>query len=247
MKDESGNVQGRLCCVEGECFRNDIIEAFESEWDEYILPDVVYGPHDMYLLHKGAMYYYKPRLQQLYDEDQIVLEADKSDTRRQESLRAVNEYLGFDFTADRISPEFIKQLIKASPAGLPRYIAQSASFYKFYDVCETKITIDDLTPEVLNLIKTTFTSDYNPLLNNLADGLWMKDGQLYFTDISRWSNNPNVKLGAFFDPIDSTLYDNAVDRAFFFPFNILTAEEQSFVDTFGALETDYANIDTIYL
>lgn len=248
MKNPEDAIEQRLCCTDGPCFRNEVIFHFESEWDDYVHPEMKWGPQDLFMRHKDHVYYYKPRMQSIFDADMANLAEDEQNPERMEAMTAVNTFLGYEFAKTRTSMDFIKQLIKSKPAGLPTYVAQSTNFFKFRDVGDEKFSIDNIDRDLLDRIKNTFTGDYNPLLCDMTDGLYLKDGQLYFTDITRWSHNPHGKLGVFVNPTESEIYDNAADKAFFFPFEQLTDEQVAFVKALGKLETDYQeDIEIIYL
>ena len=189
----------------------------------------------MYLQHEGCIYYSRSKLVSLYEDDaQFVLE-DSQDPIKQANKIAFETLLGHPAPHDRFNPEFIKNVVKIKPRGLPRFINYTKNFYQFEDVCASEITADTLTKSILEKIQETFVDDYNPLLISLDEGLYEKDGNVYMTDLTKWGYNPTHKLGVFINPIASDLY--GTEKTLFFPFRPLSEKDMEFVVALNAVES----------
>jgi len=229
----------RLCeydlDAQSGCYRTCTILAFEGEYNTIVHPEMKWGAQNMYFQHEGSIFYSRSKLVSLYEDDAQNILEDNNDIIKQNNKTVFEALLGHSAPHNRFNPEFIKNIIKIKPKGLPRFINYTKNFYQFEDVCVSEITADTITKSILDKIQETFTDDYNPLLTSLDEGLYQKDGNIYMTDLTKWGYNPAHKLGVFINPITSDLY--GTEKTLFFPFNPLSESEIEFVITLNALES----------
>ena len=224
--------------------------AFETAFDVTFTSTPEWG--QSFFRHDGYIYYYKPYLEYVFSQDLQNIEEDLSNTTQQANIAKVQSFLGYANKKDVIgstSLADIQAIIDLAPAGMPPFVAETANFYKFVDICETAITIDDVNKELLDQIKSTFTDNqYSVYYSNLGWGLYKKNGNLYFANLVHWKKTPGKKIGIFVSPDQNTeKYPAASSTSYFFPFDTLNQDELDFVNTFNAQDNLYGTITINYL
>ena len=226
------------------CYRTNVIFAFEAEFDTFVHPDMKWGIHDCAFVHEGHLYFYKERLATELAKDLAQINSDEE----KESSDFVKSYIGYGVSEKRESLADILTIIRSAPRGMPKLLAETPQFLQFenpmgeaiFDNPTTQINVSNITRADLIQIKSTFADDYNPLISNMAEGLFRgSNGELYFIDLLSWSWNPSPKgkLGVFMDPYD---FQNSpyTDDHNFYPFELLTLEQQEFVTAFADVACD---------
>lgn len=189
---------------------------------------------DQFFIYGKTLFYYKPQLSFLLTDE---VPPSPGPTRD-----AYNRVLLIAGTSVTRTLDYIRTMLKVrhEAPGLPHYRTSTPNFYKFDNVCSTKLSISDLTPMLLQRIKVRFSGRYNPLLTTtLFNSLYEHNGELYCTDLRMFLINPTAKLGVFHNDGASVT---------FYPFAPLTAEQEQFVQDFALVDAGYgtpANI--IYL
>lgn len=236
--------------TEDELRKIEAERAFETEFGVTFTATPERGTS--FFKHDGYIYYYKPNLENVFSQDLQNIEKTISNTTQQANIAKIQSYLGYTDKKDVIGSTSlvdIRAIINSAPAGMPPFVAETPNFYKFIDVCETAISIDDVTKELLDQIKATFTDEqYSVYYSNLAYGLYKKDNTLYFANLIGWKKTPSKKIGIFASPVDNTEnYPAASNTSYFFPFNTLDKEGLDFVNTFNAQDNLYGKITIVNL
>ncbi len=219
------------------CRRTSTILALEAEYDTFVDPEMVWGVWDLYCLHEEKMYYYKNFLEQFFTEDSNNRETDSETPLQVETDNFLKSFLApKQAIAGAETFDSIKLLIENPPSGFPKFLIETPQFFQF-DHPGEKITIDNLDKALLDNIKNTFNGNINPLLSNLNDRLFIKDGQISCVDLMIFDENPNGKFGIVMVPNESEKYD--VTKAYFFAFAPLTAEQTEFATKLTAMEAEF--------
>lgn len=238
-------------------YRTKVILTFEAEYDTFVDPEMKWGTRDTYHMYDNRAFYFKPNLLSMFEVDQQNNLEDEANEEIYNIKLALSTFLGYPPVENKFSsefiknvvenkhPDFIKNLIKSKPGGLPAFVGQTQSFYEFKDVGTNELTVDDFNKEILQKIQSTFTDDYNPFLFSLHEGLYEKEGNIYLTDLTKWSYNPVCKLGVFVNPQSSELYGTGT--TLFFPFGALTERDREFVNTLSRLETSDKEVRIVTL
>lgn len=229
------------------CYRTNVIFAFEAEFDTFVHPEMKWGPKDTTFCHNGRIYYYKGKIEEQLQRDLEEHAVDVASRKAQ--LDKIEAHLGYDIFDDRTSLADIKNIIAAAPAGMPKFLGETPHFFEFenpmdddiYDGGSTaQINVNTITRPLLDQIKNTFTSEWNPLMSNLAEGLFVgKDGKVYQLDLLAWTHNPSPrgKIGVFMDPYEYQVTPYTDDHNYY-PFQVLTTEETAFVSAFAEVACD---------
>jgi hypothetical protein len=165
-------------------YRNDAILAFEAEFDTFVLPTMEWGAWDTFFHHDGHIYYYKPHLQTLIDTN---ISERESGPEFDAFVAGVQELIP-EFTGQQFNPQSladIRAIIDQAPPGMPKFVCETPHFYQFEDVGATAMGIDDISRALLDKIESTFTT-YLPSPFTRYDALYVKDGEVYWTDLVRW-------------------------------------------------------------
>lgn len=165
--------------------RDEAILAFEAEFDQYVPTTLEWAKNNHYFIYGNSMYYYKPTLQEEINKELL----DHEETLDASLMEELSN-LGMDpIFNGLLSFEDIKEMIKSSPKGLPKFISESPHFLEFESVGMNEITQDMMTKELLDKIKNTFVGEYTyiPFLNN--NMFYLKDGEVFFTDILGWTKD----------------------------------------------------------
>lgn len=209
--------------------RDDAILAFEAEFDQYIPTTLQWSKNNHYFIYGNSMYYYKPALQEEINTELLDHENTSGDSMSEELLNlGINlSFLKFN------SIDQIREMIKSSPKGLPKFISESPHFFEFESVGMNEITQDMMTRELLNKIKDTFSDSYTylPFLDN--NMFYLKDDEVFFTDILEWTKDENfIKNQLVF-----TLSKD--DKTYCYPFenfNDYTDEQKNIINCFGKID-----------
>jgi len=262
QSSEDPNTPDRLCEYDIEfqrdCRRTQTVFSLEAEYDTFAHPEMNWGVWDEFCIHEGHYYYEKTFLNKNFNEDQKNKEASKPVSESQiPYLEAFIDAVGFDIYNDpqiNIDNFNLPQInfvdvITKDYAGFPAFVDQTLSFYRTESVGEEEITLDTMTREVLDALQEAF-GDENPLLSNMARGIYYKDGKAYYAGVLGWNNNPNVKLGIYMSSgAPSEKYPDSENTAYFFAFEQLTDEQHNIVKGLHSLYDDDNNIklEIIYL
>jgi hypothetical protein len=235
-------------------FIDNIIMHFEAEFDTYIKPTTKWGfaYNVSFFCQDGKLYYYKPIIEQSLQSDrENLLQFIEENESEKENLNFLKEYLGYDLVKMRYENTLdnIELIINSNPAGMPVFLSESPHFYEFENPMaddnfldpssEYYVNINNIDRQILNKAKTRFDSDWNPLLNDMSEYLYIgKDGELYFLDLLSWIYNPNPKgqIGVWMDTKEGKIPYS--DKHIFYPFSELTQEEYKFVKKLASLICD---------
>jgi hypothetical protein len=207
----------RMCCTD-ECYRNDVIFALEAELNIEVLPEMKWGHFQTFCVHEDKMYYYKPELLR------FIKETAEETALPQEILDFIPENPNEDLGQEAFH-RLISMMKSNTVTGMPKYLDQTDSFIITENVMITEF--DTLSEGAIEKIEATFTSDINPLLGDLINGVLYigNDGNLYCTHTLSFISNPNAMFGAMING----KYE---------PFRELNADEQLFADTMGLMAID---------
>jgi hypothetical protein len=244
----------RLCvydpALQSSCPRTDKILALEAEYDTFVDPATKWGVWDEFCIHGDSYYYYKPYLQGIIDEDaQNTTQLLQSfSDKKKAAYTFVNNYIRADLVSSRVH---YRTLLEQQPAGFPKFLDQTMSFFRLESAGDTEITLDTMSRSVLDVVKRSFTDDINPLLCNMGRGLYVKNGAAYYAGVIAWTTNTVAKLGVFMDTAaPSTKYPGSETTAYFFPFSpVLTANQITFVQSLYQLEKNdtTTSLEIVYL
>jgi hypothetical protein len=241
------DILDRLCeydlNAQNGCRRTQTVFALEAEYDTFVHPEMKWGPVDQYCIHEDSYFYYKTRLKEMYDVDRL---ASQNVSHVVEHLTIVNNHLGFDLSQPSVD---YKDIILKEYKGFPTFQDQTMSFFRVESVGDTEITLDTMTKEVLDIVKSSFTDDVNPLLSNMARGLYIKDNKAYNANVFAWTTNANAKWGVFMHAAPSQNYPDSETTAYFFPFEQLTEDQIKFVTALYNLEKEDTTqrLEIVYL
>lgn len=228
----------RLCEYNDEeqrnCRRTNTILALEAEYDTFVSPEMFWGVYDLFCLHEGNTYYYKDWLRKNIELDNQVRANESADV--QSSLSALSSYFS-NSTVEPVTFESLRNVFISQPSGFPDLVVETPQFFQCQDVGRDLITIDNLDRPTLNLIESTFTDDIHPLLADLTDRLIKKDEKIYCVDPFAFKNSSTGKLGVMFNPSVSEKYDTS--KVYFFPFKVLTNEQESAVRNMCSVESEF--------
>jgi hypothetical protein len=205
------------------CRRNETMLKWEEEFNSLLPADITWGARDQFFFQDTKIYYYKPLLEKLLEDDAVNFVEDRKDPAFLSFLSNSSPYsneLIELINGTIISLDGIRTMIASNPNGMPKFIEETNSFLVF----ETpgNILVTEITSDLLSLIKTTFTSDYQISWLDSADSFYIKDGKVYWTDLLRWVKiTSNVlKLGI---NLNNTFY----------AFDILTTEARQVITLIG--------------
>lgn len=243
MENKTEKIRDRICCTSGECYRNDVMYAFEQETGLIVYPTIFWGPKQLYFEQDGYMYCFKPQIQKLIEDDWQTFNEDKNNNIQQINREIVMSFAGNE-KGNPYTPhtfDYVEYMIKSNPVGMPKYIGETERFWILQAVGSNRITIDNITKSMLEQIEHTFTDSINPLFANIEEGLFEKEGTIYFTQFLDYANNPTGKLGVYVDPMESEKYPDCELNSYFFPFRPLTDEQLKYVRAATNMQNDYIN------
>jgi hypothetical protein len=241
-QDETAANPNRLCsdenhCGEGDagCRRTDTILVFEAEFDTFVDAAMYWGARDQFFIHNGYMYFYKPLLQAGLDEDEANRKADAKNKDDKNVMKALKKLMP-SFDPDTDTPNTladIRALIDKKPKCLPMFVAETPHFYQFVSVGTAQLTAADMTKENLTTIKNTYT-DFVPMPMTVHDSFYKNDTGIYWTDLLRLTSQ---------QALIEKFHGVYVDQTFY-PFDILTDEQNAALDVFGQIFVADANAET---
>jgi len=209
-------------------YREKIIAQFEGDFDTKLSPYLKWGVDDLYFVHENYMYYSKHRLLSVISEELTLQLQDRDDSEQQEYLNAVYNHLGHDpYIIKGI--EELQFLFHNNIPGMPPLVKETKNFFICNDIVCEPIDHTNIDEEVIALCKGTFFDDYNPLLNDMGEGLFKRKRRMYFTNVLFYEYNPNGKLGMF-------LCESKDNIAHFFAFDDLELDDETLVDNVLKLE-----------
>lgn len=227
--NDAPDVLDRLCEYDEDnqsgCRRTETMLALEQTYNVYVLPEMRWGYWDLFCEHDDKLYYDREWLQWNITEDEAEALTNSDELNSQ--LTQINDYAGR--TSCQVSIDDVYNLVHSDTAGIPVFIDETDRFFRFANVGTDLVTIDNITRERLDIIRNSFTSDMNPLLMNAEGNIYIKDGQAYCTNLLTFTMNPNAKLGLMLEDTNS-------DKINFYPFEELTAEENTFVATLSQVD-----------
>lgn len=236
---ETGPTVERLCEYDpggqSGCRRTSTILALEADFDAFVSPEMYWGIWDLFCQHDGNTYFHKDWIRENIGRDQVELAKDSSNTELMNHISTVTSAFGAEFHSG-VTFDFVAELFRNAPAGFPTLTIETPNFFQCIDLGTDVITIDQLDRELLTKIKNTFTDDINPLLADLTNKLYLKDDKIYCCDYLSFEQNANNKLGVFMIAKDSEKY--TAGNGYFFPFNTLTAEQETAVRSMGLIELE---------
>ena len=227
--------------------RTRAIIAFEAEFDTFVDPNMHWGMHELFFIHEGHAYYYKPRLQEYLDEDCRVVAEEKF--IKKSYAEAIEDYLGHEVPGfmPKSNLDWMRNEVFAkNPPGLPKLVLETPNFFQLKIECDDPtnmkhISIDDLDRPTLDKIKQYISGDYNPFLTPYFDSsVYNFDGRYYCMDPFAYYYNPtpNGQIGIFLEPEkEAEKYENAINNSYFFTFQRITPEQREFILTLGKLHT----------
>lgn len=220
----------RLCeydeGAQSGCRRTQIILALEAEYDTFAHPEMEWGIADQFCRHEGFIYYNKAKLTWLFNDDVRVKTEDAAAGLYENAEWITNRgytdsYAGYRLV-DNESPNW-HNTFDVTPAGFPSIIVETPQFYQCEDVVAGElVTADNITKEKLDIIKSSFTSAWHPLTNNLTNCLYIHDSKAYCVDSLAFENHPTIKLGVILNNTDGDVV--------FYAFAPLSEAEVNFVN-----------------
>ena len=206
----------RMCCVDDECYRNDVIYKLEEEFNIEVSPYMQWGDHDMFVYIEDKLYYYKPKIQEIFNEDN---EEDEEEIEVATQIGLLLQQ-DMDITIDII------QHIKDGVNGIPPFIEETETFIVLENLNGVLLPINEWKNNSLT-IRDSFIDDINPLMRNLNEYELYKIGdKIYCNDITAFDHNPNGKIGVFTE-IDGNIIFNA--------FGDLTEDQAKVVELYKGL------------
>lgn len=204
-------------------FRNDIILAFEAEFNTMLTPEVKWNQRSFFFVVGDSMFYYKPFLQSYIDKDIILAQEDEKDPEHQDYLK---QLLAIEptYNPNRLHTlDHIKEIMTSNSAGFPTFVAETPNFYEFKNIATKRIIIDDITKDLLAKIRSAFIGPYIPFpFDNLTDFLYEHEDNVYWTyPLSAVDDQTSKKynLGIFWDAeIPTEKYPRADKEFYFFPY-----------------------------
>ena len=236
---EEGPTVERLCEYDpggqSGCRRTGTILALEADFDTFVSPEMYWGNWDSFCQHEGHTYFHKDWIRENISRDQTALATDSSNSALATHVANVTSVFGAGFHSG-VTFDFVAGLFKNAPAGFPTLTLETPNFFQCIDLGTDVITIDQLDRALLTKIKNTFTDDVNPLLADLTNKLYLKDDKVYCSDYLSFEQNANNKLGVFMIAKGSEKYTEG--NGYFFPFNTLTAEQETAVRSMALIELE---------
>lgn len=238
-KNEDPAVPERLCeydeGAQSGCRRTQTILALEAEYDTFVSPEMFWGYWDQFCQHEGHSYYYKGLISVSIQRDQDVVESDQTNSTLLSHIEVVNARLGKNYHSV-VTEEYVRNLFINPPGGFPKLTLETPQFFQCIDLGTDIITVDTLDRNLLNKIRDTFTSNVNPLLTDLSNKLHLVNGNVYCSDYTKFEDNPSNKLGVLMIPKETEKY--TAGNAYFFPFEPLTTEQQTFITSLAMVELE---------
>ena len=234
-----GPVVERLCEYDESsqigCRRTKTMFALEADFDTFVDGAMYWGNWDLFCQHEGHTYFHKDWIKENIKRDQDALAADSGNATLNAHVTTVLSHFGPSFHSG-VTYETVAGMFKNNPAGFPTLTIETPNFFQCIDLGTDVITIDQLDRALLTKIKNTFVDDINPLLADLTNRLYLKDDKVYCADYLAFEQNASNKLGVLMIAKGSEKYTEG--NAYFFPFNTLTAEQETAVRSLALLEND---------
>jgi hypothetical protein len=182
--------------------------------------------HDSAVAMGDFLYYSKEYLQERMN----LLNVPVSDPNIKNTM--VN-YFGNDinYFSQSTMQEVINN-VTSSPKGMPKFISETANFYKFENVCGSKVDLTKVTPDIVQLVKNTFDPALSPLIHPMDDGdLYINNGNIYSLEIRQFSTKFSKFNYGFFT---MAKLNSDINKKRFFAFSPLTQDQVDFVNLFDA-------------
>jgi hypothetical protein len=238
-RNTAPDIEYRLCEYDPveqlSCRRTLTIRALEAEYDAFVSPEMYWGHWDLFCQHDGNSYYYKGLITTTVARDQEVIADDQPNDALLSHVDVVNTHLGRNYHV-ALTEDYIKNLFSNPPAGFPTPTLDTPQFYQCIDLGTSVVSIDDMDAGMLLKIKNTFTDDINPLLTNVSDRLHQVGDSIYCSAYQAFETNASNKLGVMMIATKTTKYISG--NAYFFPFETLTTEQETFVTSLALIELD---------
>jgi hypothetical protein len=195
----------RTCCDDGKCYRHDVINKLESEFNIIeALDELEWGYTHTFVFIEDKLYYYKPKLiSQIAADAAIWDESYTGDFKA--SVDEISSLLNQEVILTDVYSK-LDEYIRSGINGMPTFIEETESFLVFADPKAEVMPVDEWKNNLLN-IKNSFSDDINPLLEVFGDNeLYIKGNQVYCYDILAFENNTNGKLGVFSEADDKIVF-----------------------------------------
>ena len=237
-------------------WRKKAVLAFEAEFDTFVDLNMHWGMHELFFVHEGHAYYYKPTLENSFVDDDFTEEVIHI---IEPFVKSIEDYLGHEIPRylEKSNLTWIRNEVFAkNPPGLPKFVLETPNFFQLKIECDNPnnmhhTNIDDLDRPTLDKIKQCISGDYNPFFDQkMGSSIYNFDGRYYCMDPLAYSYNPTPKgqIGIFLQPENESLkYENSTSNSYFFTFQRITPEQREFILNLGKLFTSppqYPN-DTI--
>jgi hypothetical protein len=176
------------------------------------------------------LYYSKEYLQ-----DRVNIFNDSAVAERQDPKikNLMVNYFGNDISY--FSQSTLQEVItnmQSAPKGMPKFISETANFYKFENVCGSKVDLTKVTTDIVQLVKNTFDPALSPLVHPMNEGdLYIKNGNIYSLEIRQFSTKFSKFNYGFFT---MAKLNPDINKKRFFAFSPLTQDQVDFVNTFDA-------------
>lgn len=206
--------------------RNALMDAYEAQYDDFILHEDVWDGNDMFVVHNGEAYYYKGNIitELAIDQQDVAASMEYVDVFNATAAGLGGDLIGPVTFAD------VQNIIELAPAGMPEFKREDGDFLIFESIIGKVITPRDMTRTLLDRIRDTFTGDYGPFYSPADDSLVVTDDGVYLTDLTLWNRKPSLPaLGIFFD-------GGHMQHCYFFPFSPLSDTDKELVYSFCSLE-----------
>jgi hypothetical protein len=233
----------RLCshdgaCGKGDagCYRSDIMIKLESEFGFYVSGSNKWYHGSMIIAEGDYIYYYKPELQRILDQAKAAMSKLLAESPQAAAVQALwmetinsTAQNSVDISLDEISSN-----IRSNIMGMPPFVAETASFYKFANICNEPFDISNVTGNTLAKIRQSFDPRCNTYMQAFDNDVLYTDttGTLYSLSVHWFTNKfPNMDFGCFI---------NSNGKDIFYPFSALTPPQQNLIDSYNSFEASNA-------
>lgn len=213
----------RLC--EPGCHRTNLLLLLEAEFGIEVDGGATWPLSGIAIVNGDFIYYHKPTMQEQLQAAFTDEMNSLTDPVVAASTKAAMDFLGVDLPCfDYILMQDIDANIKNNTAGMPPFVEETTSFYKFQNVIGTPVSFVDATPDLVQLVKTSFDPACNPFIHPFRNHVYLKDGKLYSLAIQWFSTK--------FNKLDFGFFASENGNKMFYPFAPLTDEQTAWVGNF---------------
>lgn len=196
----------RLCCIDDDCYRNDVIFALEETFDIEVSPEMTWGYYDMFVTIEDRLYYYKPRIAELIRDDLDNYDVD--DEKLLEDITTLEGLLGYGIDERKKGFDYIYNFVistaKIDDNGSPNFIEEVGDFLIFSNPGARILPADQWVLNKDNIFRD-IGGENNPFIDALHEGqLYIDDeDNIYCYDITAYDYNPSGNFGFVYELNDT--------------------------------------------